>query len=125
MAGCRRWVLRISFGLPIVKLPYTVVAAMVLTVFFDLCRIAALGAIFCIIMDIAVHWRILRHRGREVGASAAILLAAIILDVVDLGALIAVNADRDMTLIYVSLIGLVVIFLRSSCGVGGTRKHDR
>jgi amino acid transporter len=102
------------FGMPgtIQKhtLVYTVVAAMVLTVFFDLSRIAALGAIFYIIMDIAVHWGVFRYLRREVGANAVILAIAIVLDVVVLGALIAVKASTDMTVVYVSLIGLVVIF---------------
>jgi hypothetical protein len=103
------------FGMPgtIQKhmLVYTVVAAMVLTVFFDLSRIAALGAIFYIIMDIAVHWGVFRHLRDEVGASAAILVTAMVLDVIVLGALLAVKASTDMTVIYVSLIGLAVIFI--------------
>lgn len=37
-------------------LVYTVVLGLVLTAFFDLSRIAALGIIFYLIMDIAVHW---------------------------------------------------------------------
>ena len=40
---------------------YTVAFAMVLTVLFDLRRIAALGAIFYLIMDVASHWGLLRH----------------------------------------------------------------
>lgn len=51
------------FGMPgsIQKhtLVYTVVLALVLTAFFDLTRIAALGIIFYLIMDIAVHWGML------------------------------------------------------------------
>lgn len=48
------------FGMPgsIQKhtLVYTVVLGLFLTVFFDLSRIAALGVIFYLIMDIAIHW---------------------------------------------------------------------
>ena len=51
-----------------------------------------------------------RHLRQELGASAAVLLTAIILDLVVLVALIAVKADSDMTVIYVSVIGLVTIF---------------
>ena len=102
------------FGMPgsIQKhtLVYTIVAAMVLTVLFDLSRIAALGAIFYIIMDIAIHWGILRHLRVEVGASAVILVTAIVMDVVVLGALIAIKASSDMTVIYAAAIGLVLIF---------------
>jgi amino acid transporter len=103
------------FGMPgsIQKhtLVYTIVAAMVLTVFFDLSRIAALGAIFYIIMDIAVHWGVLRHLRQQVGANPWILSAAIGLDIVLLAALLFVKASTDMLVIYAAIIGLGVIFI--------------
>lgn len=53
------------FGMPgsIQKhmLVYVLVIALVLTVFFDLSRIASLGAIFYLVMDIVIHWGVLRH----------------------------------------------------------------
>jgi amino acid transporter len=91
-------------------LVYTIVIAMLLTVFFDLSRIASLGAIFYIIMDIAIHWGVLRHLRKEVEANAAILITAIVLDVIVLGAFLWVKAQSDMLVIWASLIGLVFIF---------------
>lgn len=103
------------FGMPgsIQKhtLVYTIVAAMLLTVFFDLSRIAALGAVFYIIMDIGVHWGILRHLRREVNASAIILITAISMDIVVLAALLVIKASTDMVVIYASIAGLVIIFV--------------
>jgi amino acid transporter len=102
------------FGMPgsIQKhtLVYTIITAMLLTVFFDLSRIASLGAIFYIIMDIAIHWGVLRHLRKEVKANAAILITAIILDVIVLGAFLWIKAQSDMLVIWASLIGLVLIF---------------
>ncbi|MGM0422944.1 MAG: APC family permease [Pseudomonadota bacterium] len=102
------------FGMPgdIQKhtLVYTIVLAMVLTVFFDLSRIASLGAIFYIIMDIAVHWGVLRYLRTEIKANAFILSTAIILDVIVLGAFLVVKAQTDMLVIYVALAGMVLIF---------------
>ena len=92
-------------------LVYTVIAAMILTVFFDLGRIASLGAIFYIVMDIVVQWGVLRHLRKEINASAFILIVAIVLDVVVLGALLAIKASTDMTVIYASVVGLVLVFL--------------
>jgi amino acid transporter len=92
-------------------LVYTVVAAMLLTVLFDLGRIAALGAIFYIVMDIAVQWGVLRHLRHEIGAKAAILLTAIVLDGLVLAALIAVKASTDMMVIYAAVVGVLLIFL--------------
>lgn len=103
------------FGMPgdIQKhtLVYTIVFAMVLTLFFDLSRIASLGAIFYIIMDIAVHWGVLRYLREEIEASKIILLTAIILDVIVLTAFLAVKAQTDMLVIYAAVVGLIVIFL--------------
>lgn len=102
------------FGMPgsIQKhtLVYTIVAAMLLTVFFDLGRIASLGAIFYIVMDIAVQWGVLRHLREEIGASLVILVVAILLDVIVLTALLIVKASTDMLVIYASIVGIVLIF---------------
>ncbi len=102
------------FGMPgtIQKhtLVYTIVIAMVLTIFFDLSRIASIGAIFYIIMDIAIHWGILRHLREKVNARMWILITAIVLDAIVLGALIWVKATSDMLVVAASLIGLVIVF---------------
>lgn len=102
------------FGMPgdIQKhtLVYTIVAAMLLAVFFDLGRIASLGAIFYIVMDIAVHWGILRRLRNEVGANPAVLVTAILLDVAVLGALLIVKAKTDMLVIYAAVVGILLIF---------------
>lgn len=103
------------FGMPgdIQKhtLVYTVVAAMVLTVFFDLSRIASLGAIFYIVMDIAIHWGILRRLRNEIDANPVILVVAIVLDAVILGALLYVKAQQDLVVIYASAAGIALIFI--------------
>ncbi len=103
------------FGMPgsIQKhtLVYTIVFAMLLTIFFDLSRIASLGAIFYIIMDIAVHWGIFRYIRQEINANPFVLITAIIMDVVVLIAFLLVKAQTDMLVIYASLVGLAFIFL--------------
>ncbi|MEQ8483988.1 MAG: APC family permease [Pseudomonadales bacterium] len=93
---------------------YTIVLAMLLTVFFDLSRIASLGAIFYIVMDIAVQWGVLRHLRQEVGASAVVLIAAIALDALVLGAFLAIKWDSDPLVVVVSAagIGAIAVFER-------------
>ena len=102
------------FGMPgnIQKhmLVYTIVLAIVLTVFFDLSRIASLGAIFYLIMDIAVHWGVLRYLREEVKANVLVLITAIVMDVVVLGAFLIIKAQTDMLVIYVALAGVILIF---------------
>jgi len=92
-------------------LVYTVAAAIFLTLFFDLTRIASLGAIFYLLMDIAVHWGVLRHLRKEIKANGAILVTAIIFDVVVLGVFLIVKASTDMMVIYAALAGLLIVFI--------------
>lgn len=91
-------------------LVYTVVLAGALTVFFDLSRIASLGAIFYIIMDIAIHWGVLRKLKNEIDAHAGILISAIVLDLIVLVAFIWVKSQSDMLVIWTSLAGIFLIF---------------
>lgn len=92
-------------------LVYTIVVAMFLTIFFDLSRIASLGAIFYIVMDIAIHWGVLKNLRKDVKASPTILTLAIGLDVLVLIAFIWVKIQTDMLVIWASLIGFIGIFL--------------
>jgi len=111
-------------------LVYTVVIAIFLTLFFDLSRIASLGAIFYLLMDIAVHWGVYRHLRKEINANATILIAAIAFDVLVLGAFLLVKASTDMTVIYAALIGVVLVFvgerfyLRQPASQEGVQVHE-
>lgn len=91
-------------------LVYTLVIAVLLTVFFDLSRIAALGAIFYLVMDIGIHWGVFRHMRKEVGANPLILLTAIVLDLIVLGAFLTSKATSDPTIIIVGAVGLFLVF---------------
>jgi len=103
------------FGLPgtirIHAMIYTVTLAIVLTAAFDLRQIAALGAIFYLVMDIAIHWGILRHLRDRITVVPAIVALAIVLDVVALGALIWVKADNDPPVLWVSAAGIAAIWI--------------
>jgi hypothetical protein len=62
-------------------------------------------------MDIGIHWGVFKHLRNDVGANAAILMTAIILDVVVLGAFLWFKVQSDALVIWASLIGLAVIFI--------------
>ena len=102
------------FGMPgsIQKhtLVYTVVFAITLTVLFDLSRIASLGAIFYIVMDMAVHWGVLKHVREKIGATRWVPITALILDAVILGAFLWMKATSDILVIWVALAGMLIIF---------------
>ncbi len=102
------------FGMPgrIQKhtLVYTVVLAGLLAVFFDLSRIASLGAIFYLVMDIAIHWGVFRHLRKDVGAQSWVLITAIVLDALALGAFLIMKAQADPLIIVTAVAGIAFIF---------------
>ena len=91
-------------------LVYTVIIASALAVFFDLGRIASLGAFFYLIMDMVVHWGVYRYRRKEVGAAPAILLTALVLDAVVLAAFTAMKLQSDPAIVLYAAIGIVSVF---------------
>jgi len=125
------------FGMPgsIQKhtLVYTVVLGLILTAFFDLSRIAALGIIFYLIMDIALHWGVLRYLRQDVKASIWVPAVAIILDMMVLGGFAWVKLNSDPFVISVAVATMIVIavaaqiFLKSSArkqAVDGDEAHS-
>lgn len=116
------------FGMPgsIQKhmLVYIVVIAIVLTIFFDLSRIASLGAIFYLIMDIIVHVGVLRYLKEEVKANAAIVITAIVLDAIVLFSFVWVKIDVDPFVVIVAAVGIVLIFIGEKLFLNGAQNEE-
>ncbi|SFM45175.1 APC family permease [Salibacterium qingdaonense] len=102
------------FGMPgrIQKhtLVYTVVLAMALAVLFDLSRIASVGAILYLVMDMIVHWGVWKHLKKETGANPAIVVTALLLDAIVLGAFVYVKIQSDLLIVIVSLLFILATF---------------
>jgi amino acid transporter len=92
-------------------LVYTIVLGLLLTAFFDLSRIAALGIIFYLIMDIAVHWGVLRHLRKEIDANPVIPVMAIILDLIVLGGFLWVKGTSDPLVLIVAAAVMAAILI--------------
>ncbi|GHA33483.1 amino acid permease [Devosia pacifica] len=92
-------------------LVYTVVIAGFLTVFFDLSRIASLGAFFYLVMDIIIHFGVFRHLREKIGAQGWVLLTAIVLDVVVLAAFAAMKWQSDPLIVVIGIVGMALVFL--------------
>lgn len=88
---------------------FTVSLAILLTALFDLTRIASIGAIFYLIMDIAIHWGLFRHLKKEVDFLPIIPLIAIVMDVAVLSAFLYIKYLNDPLVLIVSAIGIVLI----------------
>ncbi len=91
-------------------LVYIVVIAITLTIFFDLSRIASIGAIFYLVMDMIVHWGVFKHLRKEVNANGIILISALLLDLIVLIAFLWIKASSDVFVVIVSVIGIVLVF---------------
>jgi amino acid transporter len=92
-------------------LVYTCASAALLAAFFDLGRIAALGAIFYLLMDIGIHWGLYRHLRDDVPARPAILVTAMALDVLLLGVFLWVKAGEEPMILAWAAGGVAAIFL--------------
>lgn len=101
------------FGMPgsIQKhtLVYTVVLGVILTAFFDLSRIAALGIVFYLIMDIAIHWGVLRYLRKDIKANSWVPTIAIFLDLLVLGSFVWVKLGSDPLVIGIAVVAMIVI----------------
>ncbi len=82
---------------------FTVSLAILLTALFDLTRIASIGAIFYLIMDIAIHWGLFRHLKNEVNFQHIIPLIAIIMDIAVLSAFLYIKYLNDPLVLIVAL----------------------
>jgi amino acid transporter len=89
----------------------TVSLAILLTIFFDLTRIASIGAIFYLIMDIAIHWGLFKHLKKKVKFNPVIPIIALLMDIVVLAAFIILKFLTDPFVLIVAAIGIALIFL--------------
>tara|TARA_R110002073_G_scaffold40507_1_gene114741 strand:- start:1401 stop:2729 length:1329 start_codon:yes stop_codon:yes gene_type:complete len=105
-------------------LVYTVIAAGLLAAFFDLGRIASMGAIFYLVMDVIIHWGVLRRLREDVGANPAVLICAILFDLVALGAFLVMKAMSDPAIIVISASGILAIFVFEKIYLSRRRKNE-
>lgn len=89
-------------------LVYIAAIAVLLTVFFDLSRIASMGAIFYLVMDMAIHWGVFRNLRKDVNAKGYILISALLLDLIVLSGFLFVKGKSDPFIIILS-IGFIIL----------------
>jgi len=104
------------FGMPgtIQKhiLIYITIIAGLLTAFFNVSRIAALGAFFYLVMDIMIHFGVLKNANKsKVSYNSLILIFSIIIDSIILGTLIYIKGREDFWLLLITLTIMVLIYL--------------
>lgn len=90
---------------------FTVLLAMTLTILFNLTRIAAIGAIFYLVMDIAIHWGLFKHLRKEIDFNPLITLLAILFDTVILIAFFILKFKSDPLVPIVSIFGIFIVII--------------
>lgn len=106
--------------------------AIVMAAFFDLSQIASLGAILYLVMDIAIHWGIIRHLKGDVEAKTWIPWVAIVLDVAVLVPFTVLKAQSDpftilITVVVASIIVVtqwLVVRRKRHNGAQSTHRHS-
>jgi amino acid transporter len=91
-------------------LVYAVVIASLLAIFFDIGRIASLGAFLYIVMDMIIQWGVYRYMRKEISASSPIILMALTFDAIVLTALTIYKINTDPLIVIYSAIAIVSIF---------------
>lgn len=92
-------------------LVYIAGLAILLTLLFDLSRIASLGAIFYLVMDIGIHYGLLKNLHKEVDFKPAVVITAIVLDVVVLVGFVITKAKSDLPVVIISLVAMLLIYI--------------
>jgi amino acid transporter len=92
-------------------LVYAVVIASLLAVFFDIGRIASLGAFLYIVMDMIIQWGVYRHMRKEIHASTVIILTALAFDFIVLAALTIYKIETDPLIVIYSVIAILSVFV--------------
>ena len=92
-------------------LVYTVVIAIILTIFFDLSRIASLGVFFYLMMDILIHYGVLRKLRDRINAKSWILITAIVLDTIIIGVFTTLKLNSDPLIVVIAFLSITAIFV--------------
>ena len=92
-------------------LVYLLIIGSILTILFNLSRIASIGAIFYLVMDIIFQWGVLRRVKEDVNARASIISVAIILDIIALSAFIWMKIHTDILIVILAVILIIIIFI--------------
>jgi len=92
-------------------LVYTVVVAALLTIFFDLSRIASLGVFFYLVMDVLIHWGCFKYLRQEIGARGFVMITAIVFDIIVLLVFAGMKLQSDPSIVLIATLMIVAVFI--------------
>ncbi|MFP4479195.1 MAG: APC family permease [Candidatus Izemoplasmatales bacterium] len=103
---------------------YTVGIAIILTILFNLTRIASMGAILYITMDILIHYGLVKKLKDDIKSKAWIIWTAIVLDTIILGAFLYIKLSTDWLVVAVSVLIMIVLFVIQKIYFVNKRKEE-
>src|SRR5690625_5944321 len=92
-------------------LVYIAIISIALTIFFDLSRIASLGALYYLVMDTIFQWGVLRRIKETIGAKAPIVITSLILNIIVTLTFLWYKIITDLFLVIISAISIFLIFI--------------
>ncbi len=90
---------------------YLLIISSILTILFDLSRIASIGAIFYLVMDIIFQWGVLRGIRKNINARASIITISIALNIIVLSAFVWMKVQMDIFIVLLAVLIIVAIFI--------------
>ena len=89
---------------------YTVGLAIILTMLFDLTRIASLGVFLYLVMDMMIHYGLVVKMKDEIKVNRWIVWSALILDLVILVGFLYIKITTDLLVVIVAVIIIMILF---------------
>jgi amino acid transporter len=103
---------------------YTVGFAIILTILFDLSRIASLGAILYLVMDMMIHYGLVGKLSNEIDANKWIVWTALILDAIVLSAFLYIKITSDILVVGVSIVIILLLFIMQKLYLHNTKQAN-
>src|SRR5690625_2116965 len=92
-------------------LVYIAIISIALTIFFDLSRIASLGALYYLVMDTIFQWGVLRRIKETIGAKAPIVITSLILNIIVTLTFLWYKIMTDLFIVIIAAITIPLIFI--------------
>lgn len=89
---------------------YTVGLAMILTILFDLTRIASLGAILYLSMDMMIHYGLAKKLKDEISSNRYIVWTAFTLDAIVLSAFLYIKITTDLLVVIIAVLTIILLY---------------
>jgi hypothetical protein len=81
-----------------------------------------MGAIFYLVMDMAIHWGVFRNLRKDVNAKGYILISALLLDLIVLSGFLFVKGKSDPFIIIVSVGAIILVTIGEKWFLNSNKK---